>query len=251
MERIFKYSPPQGFIDWYKNRVPRPTIWDHLPSSDPQVIEEGIFYYSKERLRAELYKEQYAICCYCNKSIQNDHTSIIEHFLPRSVYELETFNYNNLLLSCDGNYKKETDKKYHCDKLKQDKVLKLNPSNILYLKDLIYDEFGGIYSNTNEGIEAIKVLGLDCNSLVNRRKIIIGDIVFDNFNSYSKSSKYRKIFFKIINRPIEFKYQIINIMLNKMNIIDKSMCLIIHGFHYKIRRYRNLIRIIRNYLFNN
>ena len=66
----------------------------------------------KDRLRADLDTEQEDICCYCCQSLAGKNTKI-EHFLVKSAPDCEgenkirafadrVFNYNNLLLSCDG-----------------------------------------------------------------------------------------------------------------------------------------------------
>ena len=66
----------------------------------------------KDQLRADLNTEQEGICCYCCQSLAGKNTKI-EHFLVKSAPDCEgedkiqafasrVFNYDNLLLSCDG-----------------------------------------------------------------------------------------------------------------------------------------------------
>ena len=55
----------------------------------------------KNKLKSELLKEQFYICCYCmNRVTQiNSH---IEHVKPQSKFPKETLDYGNLLVSCNG-----------------------------------------------------------------------------------------------------------------------------------------------------
>jgi uncharacterized protein (TIGR02646 family) len=57
---------------------------------------------SKE-IRAKLYVSQLAICAYCECRIINSPTeSHIEHFVERHDDNTMVFDYNNMLLSCEG-----------------------------------------------------------------------------------------------------------------------------------------------------
>jgi CRISPR/Cas system Type II protein with McrA/HNH and RuvC-like nuclease domain len=63
----------------------------------------------KTELRKALYSEQEGVCCYCVQELVlgtdlQTTSTVIEHFLPKSAdIEANTYNYKNLLLSCDGN----------------------------------------------------------------------------------------------------------------------------------------------------
>jgi LysM repeat protein len=59
----------------------------------------------KKRLRQDLSLEQAHICCYCGKRLAIE--TRIEHFLSKSKkseFHARVFNYDNLLLSCEGEY---------------------------------------------------------------------------------------------------------------------------------------------------
>ena len=59
--------------------------------------------YSQDLLREALKSEQGDICCYCGCELI-DLRTVIEHFLRKSGDKCaRTYNYLNLLLSCDGN----------------------------------------------------------------------------------------------------------------------------------------------------
>jgi|GEM_PF-1152246 len=58
--------------------------------------------YTKKALRKTLVEEQAYLCCYCGKQIGLNHKTIIEHLYPKSKDKSKTFEYANLLASCDG-----------------------------------------------------------------------------------------------------------------------------------------------------
>lgn len=58
--------------------------------------------YSKEELKQSLIEEQGHICCYCGQAIENDNWSVIEHLNPKTANLCKTYDYTNLLASCDG-----------------------------------------------------------------------------------------------------------------------------------------------------
>lgn len=92
------YKTPSGkdFETFCKDAEKTDTVWNILPSKG-EVI-------SKEILREALYKEQKGICCYCGQGIKLSDNLPIEHFKPKEADKYKnTFNYFNLLLSCDGN----------------------------------------------------------------------------------------------------------------------------------------------------
>ncbi len=73
-------------------------------------IEDFEFQNVKDRLREDLNTEQGKICCYCCQGLELLRTKI-EHFLAKSApdrldkeqaFVERVFNYENLLLSCDG-----------------------------------------------------------------------------------------------------------------------------------------------------
>jgi uncharacterized protein (TIGR02646 family) len=59
---------------------------------------------SKEKIKKALIEEQGYICCYCGGRV-NEANSHIEHFLPKDSYIKLTYDYTNLLISCNGGTK--------------------------------------------------------------------------------------------------------------------------------------------------
>lgn len=99
MRRIVKKPSPDFFNVWkqdYQNCHGRvPTYSDFIGEA-------------KQKLREELYEEQYGLCCYCCKEVlypyPNTTDSHIEHFRPQGIiaYTALSLEYTNLHLSCSG-----------------------------------------------------------------------------------------------------------------------------------------------------
>jgi uncharacterized protein (TIGR02646 family) len=77
------------------------TIWKYL-DNHKELDPTGIDTYSKAKLRKSLLEDQGYICCYCGKRIENDSKTPIEHLNPKSTYKNRTYDYINLLASCNG-----------------------------------------------------------------------------------------------------------------------------------------------------
>lgn len=227
MELIRKSLPPKLFLLWYLNEEPFPKEWGELPSSKipTEKREKNIHYYSKEELRTFLFNEQNKKCGYCNQVIKNDKSSPIEHLNPRTHYPKRVFDYFNLILSCDGNVKRETDLHVHCDNLKDEKEIPVFPTNKKCEKHFVYDEFGNIFSQSAEGKKVIEVLGLNCAFLKNKREEILFDFVYNSKLKKKTSEEYKQSYFEIIsNENLEFKNQILCVLFHFMNDKDREQC---------------------------
>lgn len=157
-------------------------LWDLLHSKCPPKEEqgEGIIYYSKQELREELLTEQGFICCYCNQSINNDHNTIIEHLQDKDSNNNLTFEYNNLLASCNGGQKDPKPKESHCDAAKEDKEISVTPLEVDCETHFYFDISGEIFSNTEKGEETIARLNLNIKKLKGLRAGAIEGIVFED-----------------------------------------------------------------------
>jgi uncharacterized protein (TIGR02646 family) len=94
MLKIDNAEEPQEFIDFKKTH---PKEWDDLGANDK-------FRGLKKRLREYLLEHEQKInssycCVYCERKITLAR-SHIEHIKPKSVYKADTFNYQNLTVSC-------------------------------------------------------------------------------------------------------------------------------------------------------
>lgn len=54
---------------------------------------------TKKSLLKQLHKENYGLCCFCQKQVGAK--NLIEHFLPQSIFKNEEVDYYNLFLCCD------------------------------------------------------------------------------------------------------------------------------------------------------
>lgn len=99
-----------------------------------------------------LANEQFGLCCYCEKSITANN-SHIEHIKPKSLDIANlTFDYPNLLTSCEGNHFNEigNNTKNTCGHLKGedfDEIKFLNPTLLHDIPDyFIFDKDEGMIS---------------------------------------------------------------------------------------------------------
>jgi uncharacterized protein (TIGR02646 family) len=182
MKFIEKGESPDEFESW--KEYSRPSRWNDLHGSLPQTREEGVIYYSTGQLRTVLHKEQNGLCCYCNSKINDDHTSPIEHLEPREgdTQTDRIFDYNNLLLSCNGGQKENTNPKVlHCDANKKSNPINLTPLIRECEIEIYFTEVGEIKAITDRAINTITILNLI--ALDNKRKEAILPFIYRDFDS--------------------------------------------------------------------
>jgi uncharacterized protein (TIGR02646 family) len=138
MRTINKHTPPANFTI-YANKI-NSTI--HSTTLSGGELWDKIQRNLKQNLRESLAIEQGYICCYCGRNIVKDTKgkinlmpTSIEHFLPKSIYREKTFDYTNLLLSCNGKgdyinlITKENETIENISKLKNIKIKTLKKNN--------------------------------------------------------------------------------------------------------------------------
>ena len=167
MRYIKKQEAPQEFLDW-KEKHPL-SDYDKLGKKSSNKI--------KKIVHQSLLKEQGYICCYCQRSINQD-DSHIEHFKPKdeNYYPELALDYNNLLTSCQKLPIKEEPK--HCGHLKDnwyDENLMISPLQEDCNEYFIYTAFGDILpSEDDEKKESAKItiekLGLNIPKLKSERR---------------------------------------------------------------------------------
>lgn len=111
MKYIQKGQEPEEFTQWKKAKPKKyqSKDWKKLNPSPKKVLHEA------------LLREQGCICCYCERSISKNN-SHIEHLVPKKGLNADpslTFEYQNLLCSCDGNAS-ENEGLTHCGIRKDD-----------------------------------------------------------------------------------------------------------------------------------
>lgn len=121
-----------------------------------------------ETLREQLRKEQHGLCCYCCQTLQTHVT--IEHLESRDSYPKLTFDYDNLLLSC------QTSKQ--CDNAKSNQDLELTPLMTECDDEIKINLAGELTGKTDRANQAITLLNLNNAMLCNKRKSKIDMMIF-------------------------------------------------------------------------
>ncbi|MEO0683674.1 MAG: retron system putative HNH endonuclease [Cyanobacteria bacterium J06649_11] len=177
-----KKTSPTLFEEWKAQENPKD--WNDLPSSPikQELKEEGIKYYSKFELRAELLDEQGHICCYCNNKIVNDHNTIIDHVLPKEGNNNQhlIFDYNNLSASCKGGQKDPKPRELHCDAKKENDIIPFSHLDEPRLSEITFDIDGGISSTSDDARQVIKRLNLNIAKLRNLREAALSGFMYED-----------------------------------------------------------------------
>ena len=183
MRYIRKGDSPEAFERWKEQE--QASSWEALPSRPSKHPEEGIHYYSRVELAAELIHEQQGLCAYCNEPIVRDHTTSIDHVEPR-LGDTETtrvFDYGNLVASCDGNTKgDEKPAQRHCDNHKSNDPLLISPLQADCQNHIQFTDTGRVRepAGRDDVAETVRVLNLNVAKLVNARaEAIAGEIFTD------------------------------------------------------------------------
>lgn len=195
MKKITKNTEPQFFIDWKARNSPQ--SWEELQNP------------KKGQLREHLVEEQGYICCYCNRAINADHTTKIEHLLPQdqNLYPEKRFDYDNLLASCDGG---ERDKKphrmVHCDARKSNQLLPISPLNNDCESQIRFLPTGEILPQNNnpDAQQTIAVLGLDIPKLNLERQSAIEPYINGEIEINSGADIQKEI--DLLNQKTDEKY---------------------------------------------
>ncbi len=127
---IKKTFPPQSLINYnhsFRTATSNPTYSD---LSDKNCLTA----WTKENreLKEKLAKEQRGLCCYCMQTVSAT-KSIVEHFLPQSLFPEYQTDYYNLYLSCIYSSGKANPNRY-CD---------VNKGNELIAKLMSYESAKG------------------------------------------------------------------------------------------------------------
>jgi uncharacterized protein (TIGR02646 family) len=144
MKYIQKGDPPQFFIDDTSGL----TYWSEYSATKAMRVK-------KKKLKKHILdNEQFGLCCYCEKEITIDSdSSHIEHVKPKSLdLSSLTFDYDNLLVSCEGNHFNEIgdNSKNTCGQIKNDFFDELRFLNPTLVNDIsayfIFDRGDGTIS---------------------------------------------------------------------------------------------------------
>ncbi len=135
MKYIQKQASPTAFETWKEKKKNRQgdlikikdlttqkldIRWNNLKSK-PDIFDA---------LRLSLLAEQGSLCCYCQQRISiANQTSSVEHLIARSVDGTLLFEYTNLLASCLGGRKDETEETQpkYCNHARGNETLTITP----------------------------------------------------------------------------------------------------------------------------
>lgn len=166
-----------------------------------------------QELRQSLYKEQGGICAYCMQRLEDELTPIkdreikvvakggheivknkVEHIITQSESKHlnqpdNDFDYNNMLLCCNGKTNFKDEIHIHCDTLRQNSELTLSPLQKDFIDQIKYDNSGRIYTDIEPwDTEMGKVLNLNCGVMLNNRKAVLA-AVRTKLTGYNKRKK--------------------------------------------------------------
>ena len=162
-----------------------PKTWSVIKKTPGITFESA----DKKDLRKSLLEEQGYICGYCMRRIKASDTRI-EHIKPQSQYEDSIFDYNNLIICCNGDITGSDDlDKFHCDRKKGEVEISFSPFNQDFISTLSYSSKDGkIKSSVAKFDEEIdKVLNLNLPILKSNRLAVLQGIL----NQLSKKKDWK------------------------------------------------------------
>jgi uncharacterized protein (TIGR02646 family) len=172
MKYIQKSQEPESLTKWNLKRGSRTTDW----KSFSKGVKDDVYF--------SLLQEQGYICCYCGRPISRKQCHI-EHFRPKSVYKHLTFEYTNLIASCQGEDEDRPRVPVHCGHKKLawfDEELMISPLDPNCLKYFKYSGSGEILPTDDPQKQApakttIQKLALDINKLRKLRRAAIDGVL--------------------------------------------------------------------------
>lgn len=220
----WKHSHRKFLSESYKDsQITGETIWKYLDDNRTEEIDKSLL---KERFLIE----QGYLCGYCGARI-NLENSHIEHIKPKSLYKENTYDYDNLILSCYGCSKNiihiVNNPNESLDSISKYWGVRKEDIEDLYLdenrKNLISKEYNLDLINLKDSIWIIKIENNDqqhcgMKKLDEYFDLFISPLMIDCFNNF----KYRENSYEtIIGTSHEAKQTIQILGLNnnrKMNI---------------------------------
>ncbi len=189
MKKIVKGTSLQDFEQWKSdNTVTISTrfaagesggnLWDFFKDTAKPIFKDT---------RLQILEEQFYLCAYCNRKIHVDTARIddtyttLDHIVPKSNDPVNlTFDYDNLVGSCDGARKNPRLRILHCDAQKNNNAILVSPLQS-DCEDLIYytsnGDIAGISSAITDNLN--EILGLNCSKLKNERENTIKGYIED------------------------------------------------------------------------
>lgn len=218
MKHIIKEDSPSKFEEWkkYYRQTEQELLDNPLLNEEKNDIWGKLSGETKSIVKESLLKEQGFICCYCQKRINFDENTFIEHFVARNVEPSIMFNYENIFVCCDGGDKDRENEKQqgikkakrtplYCDKKKDDDPVEINPLDTDCEKHFAYELIESpddkpevkIKELSPKGKEAIQVLNLDNKVLRKMRGEYIAGFIYDENGDYISIEETEQLLLKI------------------------------------------------------
>lgn len=163
MKQLVKGETPGFLTKFIAHKQPK--VWDDISPI-------------RQQLRKHILEEQNKFCAYTELRINTVDDCHIDHYHTRNLYPDETFEYSNMLVSCNS---EEYGAKYKDKqvKIKEDYKELVNP-----VEDLPTDfiEFGltgraNTVGDCTKGKQTISFFNLNEKSLVQRRKTVVANLL--------------------------------------------------------------------------
>lgn len=158
----------------------------------------GVQYESIAPLRQALYKEQGAICAYCNRRLDDEHncervsSNVVEHVISRHADPSKALDYRNMVLCCEGIIHKNGGRITCCDESKGDQPIHFNPTEQHLYDTLVFQSSGKIKSTLADYQQDIdSTLNLNNKVLTDNRKSAIMGVTL-HLEKKSQGRAYRK-----------------------------------------------------------
>lgn len=214
MKYIAKNNSPQFFEEWKTQwkLTEEDLINNTQLSEQKKSVWEKLSGEIKQNVKLSLLEEQGFICCYCQRKIELDTNTIIEHFIARDIEPIKMFDYDNIFACCDGGdsdrevekqkgVKKSEKTPLYCDRKKDDNLLKITPLDIncethfFYRFNYSLDDKPNVEIThlSNDGEEAIRVLNLNNKKLRKMRGDWIAYLIFDENNNLIPEDDIEKL----------------------------------------------------------
>ncbi|OOS25841.1 TIGR02646 family protein [Moraxella porci DSM 25326] len=166
-------------MQYITKQLSMPTdVENWIKKNQPKTWELGKDYHDGYvLLREQLRQEQKGLCCYCCQILETQAT--VEHLKSRSKFPQLTFDYQNLLLSCQESNQ--------CDNAKGNNELELTPLMIECDIEITLKVNGELNPKSKRAEQAINLLNLNNIDLCQRRKVAI-DNLFSMDNMLSQEN---------------------------------------------------------------
>ena len=130
----------------------------------------------RQAIRRSAIKEQFALCGYCCKLIDETNSNN-EHVISQQSDKNQTLNFANIIASCD--------KRNRCNQARGAKELGLTPLMPECETELKFYLSGKVKGITERASEVIEILALNNKSIQEERKQLVDVLIYTNTGSQS------------------------------------------------------------------